>query len=63
MKIQPLALGAWVSATVTEPFRLTDREFDELEQALAVIRLYGNRIDEDRAKLGKIAIVKEALGA
>lgn len=39
---------------------LSDKEFDELEKALAGIRIYGNRTDEDIAKLGSIAIAKDA---
>lgn len=33
---------------------LTDAEFEELEKALAGIRIYGNRTDADIAKLGTV---------
>ena len=39
---------------------LTDKEYDELESALAGIRIYGNRTDEDIAKLGTVTIVSES---
>lgn len=35
---------------------LTDQEFNDLEQALAQITIYGNRTDEDIAKLGTVKI-------
>lgn len=37
---------------------LTDQEFNELEQALAKITIYGNRTDEDIAKLGAVKVLK-----
>lgn len=33
---------------------LTDAEFNEIEKALAGIKIYGNRTDTDIAKLGTV---------